>query len=91
MSKDMRYETFNWLAHKNVVIKIDGIKHRLKVDTFRATYPHQHTRINVMVEPINKNTKYYLETKRDLGDDWSTDVLDSSIALQTEVINQLHN
>ncbi len=45
--------------------------------------------IDVSAEPINKNSKYYLEVKKELGDDWSTDILESGDELYTNIAQQV--
>lgn len=78
-----------WLEHDGRVVKIDGLNYRLRVRTFQAIYPSPENKITVYATPVNKNSKYYQEVKRQLGDDWSTDVLDSSLELQADILNQI--
>lgn len=87
MSKALRGREA-WLDANGKTVKIDGIKHVLEVSTHRAIYPYREDVISVYAEPINKNSEYYLKTKRELGDDWSTDVLDSGDELYIEVAQQ---
>lgn len=78
-----------WLEHDGKKVKIDGINHILRVSTHMAIYPYRHEVISVQAEVADKSTKYYRELKARYGDDWSTDVLDSDIVLQTEILCQL--
>ena len=77
-----------WLEHDGKVIKIDGIKHRLKVTTLNAIYPRSARLISVQAEVINKKSSYYLDTKARMGDHWTTDVLDSDIELAADILSQ---
>jgi len=79
----------NWKQHNNKTVTIDGIQHVIKVSTYMARYPTAQEMISVFAEPKNKSTKFYQETRQRLGDDWSTDILDSDITLQAEVLTQL--
>lgn len=66
-----------WLDANGKIVKIDGRKHMLRVSTYRAIYPYPENVITVYAEPINKKSKYYLDTYKILKYDWSTDVLES--------------
>ena len=77
-----------WLEHDGKVIKIDGIKHRLKVTTLNAIYPRPAKLISVQAEVVNKKSRYYQDTKARMGDHWSTDVLDSDIELVADILSQ---
>lgn len=70
-------------------VKINGLKHRIRYQEFKAVYPYERIVVFVSAEPVNRNTKYYRETKRCLGDDWSIDV--SSLEPQdlVDVMQQL--
>lgn len=78
-----------WLDHDGKFVLIDGLKYRLSVKTYRARYPVERDVISVHAEPVNKRSKHYREVKRELGDDWSTDVLESSLELQADILSQL--
>lgn len=77
-----------WLEHDGKIVTIDGIKHRLKVSTTKAVYPRRETTVSVYASPVNRQSQYYKSTKRKLGDDWSTDVLESP-ETEAEVMRQL--
>lgn len=81
----------NWLEHNGKVVKINGILHILRVDHYEATYPYRHWTITVHAEVKDKSTKYYRDRKQEMGDDWSTDVLESDVTLQADILHQLEN
>jgi len=71
------------------VVKIDGLSYRLRVQIFDAIYPYQHQSISVHAEPVSRKSKYYRKVREELGDDWSLDVLSSSLELQCSVLEQI--
>jgi len=77
-----------WLRQNGKKVKIDGLSHRIQVQTYHAIYPYKHEVISVYAEPVNKRSAYYLRERKKLGDDWSTDVLGSP-ALERELRIQL--
>ena len=77
-----------WLNANGKEVLINGIKHILRVSVYRAIYPYEHQVLTVHAEPKNKNTEYYQATKKELGDDWSTDVL-GSFEIECDVMAQL--
>lgn len=79
----------DWLEHNGKVVTLSGLKYKINVSTFQAIYPYEHTAINVCLEPVSKASKHYKEVKQQLGDDWSTDLLDSDVELQCEVLAQV--
>ena len=87
MARDIKYYE-HWQKHDGKKVLIDGHTYQLKVTTYQASYPYPHTVISVYAEPVNKASKMYLDTKRELKDDWSTDVLDSDISLQADILHQ---
>jgi len=76
MSHDLRGRE-QWLGVNGKVITVRGKKYKIKVSSHKAIYPYERMVISVMAEMMDKNDLEYLETKLILGDDWSTDVLDS--------------
>lgn len=78
-----------WIEHDCKTVLIDGIAHVLRVRTWYAVYPYEHESISVSAEPKNKRAKWYVERKRELGDDFSTDVLASDCELQVAILEQL--
>ena len=78
-----------WLEHNGKVVVLDNLKYRLEVSTYKAIYPYEHQVISVHAVPVSKNSKHYQEVRRVLKDDWSTDVLESSVETQTEILSQL--
>ncbi len=78
-----------WLDHDGTAITLDVYVHTLKVDTYEVIYPYAHTVLRVHAQPQYTETKWYKAMKRQLGDDWSTDVLGSDIDVQLDVMQQL--
>jgi len=78
-----------WLEANNKNVFIGGKEHVVKVDSFLAKYPYERYVISVDAEMIDKNDPEYLEVKKLLGDDWSTDILDSGDDVYADVYNQL--
>ena len=64
-----------WLEHDGEIVTIDDRKCKLEVRTGRAIYPYEHDYITVYADMIDKDDLYYVDVKRQLGDDWGTDVL----------------
>ena len=77
-----------WLEHDGKKVRLHGHAHTLKVRSYEAIYPYAHTVLHVSAEPVNKETRYYQDIKRQLGDDWSTDVL-RSLETTAAVLDQL--
>lgn len=77
-----------WAQHENKIVKVDGISCRIKISVYVQRYPYEQQVISIYAEPISHSTEKYKETKRILGDDWSTDVLDSDIEVQSEILRQ---
>ena len=80
-----------WLIADGHIVKIDGIEHKIKVSIWNAKYPDPYKAISVMATVVDRDCEYYQTVKRDLKDDWSTDILDSGLELQIEVMNQVRN
>lgn len=80
----------DWAQYHGRKVMIDGLAYTLKVNTYMASYPRREMLISVYAEPVNKHSKHYLETKRQLGDDWSTDVLES-FDVMCDILAQLQN
>lgn len=89
MSKHYDYYGETWEKHDGKEVTIDGYKYILRVSVYNAVYPYEHKAISVYADPKNKDCKYYQDVKRELGDDWSTDVLDSDPELSGHILNQL--
>jgi len=78
----------DWAKYHNSIVLVDGIKHRIQVSIHQAKYPRPAKMISVQAVPTNKNSRYYQETRRRLGDDWTTDVLDSDLELTANILQQ---
>jgi hypothetical protein len=79
----------NWQSHDGKIVLIDNIKHKIEVRIFEQTYPYKAQVISVHAVPLSKNSQYYKTIKLQLGDDFSTDILDSDIKVQSDVLRQL--
>ena len=90
MSKSLEHYS-EWLEHDGKVVYIDQLAYNIKVRTYTARYPYEQQMITVDAEPKNKQSKYYREIKQHLGDDWSTDVLDSDPDVYANVLLQCRN
>jgi hypothetical protein len=88
MSKSTKFFG-EWEKFNGRKVKIEGRAYRIRATVSTAIYPYEDEVISVHAEPINKRSKYYLKTKAELGDDWSTDVLESSIELICDIWTQL--
>lgn len=80
-----------WEKHNGRILRIEGLSWKLRVVTYRAIYPYERmvTTVSLDPTPATKRSNHYKQIKRDLGDDWSTDVLSSDVAFQVELIQQL--
>ena len=64
----------DWLEHHGKAVKVDGVKHKIHATSHQAIYPHKHTAYSIHAEMTDKSHPDYVETKKKLGDDWSTDL-----------------
>ena len=67
----------------------DGTAVTLRVNIWNAIYPYKHQVIRAMLDPVNKQAESYQKTRRELGDDWSTDLLESGEDIQNHIFAQL--
>ena len=81
-----------WEQHDGRVVTVDGLRCKLRVTTFTQRYPYERRMIDVSAEPTRaaKRTEAYLRVRRELRDDWSTDVLESDVSVQSEILEQLN-
>ena len=81
----------DWEEFDGRVITVDGMECTIRVSTYMAIFPRKERVIHVHAVPTEAamQTEAYLSVKRDLRDDWSTDVLDSDPEVQTEILEQL--
>ena len=77
-----------WREHDGKKVVIRGSKHVLRVDFFMQKYPYEAEMVRVFAVPTSKTSKNYREIRALLGDDWSIDVLESDIELQSDIIKQ---
>ena len=88
-SYDFYAET--WEKHDGALVTVDGLRCKIRVSSHNAIYPYPHRVIDVSAVPTRaaKRTEAYLRVRRDLRDDWSTDVLASDVEVQSEILAQL--
>lgn len=79
----------DWQQHDGKEVVVDGLRCRLRCEVFRQRYPYPDEVISVHAVPLSTRSKLYRAIRHQLGDDWSTDVLDSDIDLQVDVLEQL--
>lgn len=87
MSKDLRFYK-KWLDANGKIVDINGKKYKIKVSAYGAVYPYERMVISVYADMIDKNDPEYIEIKKVLGDDWSTDVLESNDATYMSIYEQ---
>ena len=80
-----------WEQHDGALVTVDGLRCKLRVESYEAIYPYRHRVLNVRAVPTRaaKRSEVYRSVRADLGDDWSTDVLESDINVQCEILEQL--
>ena len=78
-----------WLTANGRQVTIRGKEYIIHASCYYASYPYARQVLTVHAEMLDKNDPEYLKVKKDLGDDWSTDILDSSIEIYCDVYNQL--
>lgn len=78
-----------WLAHNGAEVWLHGYRHTIKVRTHEAISPYRHTAFYVDAVPVNRETRYYQDTRQQLGDDWSVDVLGSGEDVTVPIMVQL--
>lgn len=85
---EQRYLSVFKPFHK-FIVKYKGISHFIKYSEFNAVYPYEHISRSVFLEVVDKNTNYYQRIKKQLGDDWSTDITSIPIEDYVDILNQL--
>ena len=78
----------HWEKHNGKKVYLDGLAYTIQVNVYRTIYPYESNSITVYANPVNHNSEHYLAVKDKLGDDWSTDVLASSLEVQCEIEKQ---
>ncbi len=81
----------DWEKFDGRTVTVDGMECVIRVSSYLARFPREERVIHVHAVPTEAAmlTEAYLSVKRDLRDDWSTDVLDSDPEVQTEILEQL--
>jgi len=88
MAQDLSRKEF-WLEANGKVVEVQGKKYKIKVSSWQAIYPYKRYVISVDAEMVNKNDPEYIEIRQKLGDDWSTNVLESGEDFYAAVYLQL--
>ncbi len=78
-----------WEKQDGKRVKINNLTHTLKVTVMDQKYPYPEKLVDVIAVPLSKSSKHYIETKKQLGDDFVVDILNVSIETLTDVYNQL--
>lgn len=75
-----------WLDFDGMTVRLDGIGYKVKAASFNAIYPYARQTLTVDLEMTDKQSPEYLAVKRQLGDDWSTDLMASDSDLPARVL-----
>jgi len=88
-SYDVYAET--WEKHDGRHVTVGELRCKIQVRSYVAAYPYRHRVITVHAVPtrIAKRSESYLRVKRELGDDWSTDILASDCEVECDILEQL--
>ncbi|MHA2135988.1 MAG: hypothetical protein ACW99J_19180 [Candidatus Thorarchaeota archaeon] len=80
-----------WERHDGKLVTLDGLCCKIRVSSYMARYPVEQRVISVHAEPTRaaKRSEAYRRVRRELRDDWSTDILDSDITVQAKILAQL--
>lgn len=78
-----------WLEQDGKTVIVDGKRWKIHARQHRAKYPRDEIVITVHAEMTNKNDPEYLESKRQLRDDWQLDVLKSEGDFPAKAIKYL--
>ena len=85
MARSLEYYS-DWLDYEGkVYVDPDVGRCKIRIMIHTAIYPCKLEMISVYGEPLNKN-KHYREVRQQLGDDWSTDILESDPEYQAMVM-----
>jgi hypothetical protein len=76
-----------WLDYDGMSVFIDGRKYRLEVRSCFSRFRGYEV-FSVYAKPVNQDATYYRDIKRELGDDWATDVLESDVELEADILRQ---
>jgi hypothetical protein len=78
-----------WRTYHGREVLLDAHRHRIEVTIVPRYHYHNTAGIIVSAVPVNKDSKFYQETKRKLHDDWMVDVLGSPPEIATDILVQL--
>ena len=77
------------VEYNGKITKIGGKTHKIRVYTIHAIYPYDHYEIFMYADMCNKYDPEYVEIKNKLGDDYSTDLLESESEIYAEAITNI--
>ena len=80
-----------WLDLGGQHVTFEGQTWIIRVDRWWQKYPYARDVTNVRLEPTaeTERSESYLAIKRELGDDWSTDVLSLDPEQQVQILQQV--
>jgi hypothetical protein len=80
-----------WEKHDGRLVTVEGLRCKLRVSTYDAIYPYVHKVLDVSAVPTvaAKRTVAYRTVRAELRDDWSTDVLQSDVSVQSDILVQV--
>lgn len=77
-----------WIPFDGREVTVRGRRYRLRVRQFRQRYPYEADMLQVYADPLDRDAEYY-DTRRQLGDDWSVDVIGSDLDFECAVCEAL--
>lgn len=87
MSRSYKYNSY-WVELDGYEVTLDGHAHIIRVSSYMAIFPYRQRVITVYAVPNDTDSEWYRTIRRKLGDDWSTDVLESS-EVEEAIFSQL--
>jgi hypothetical protein len=90
MSKS--FDCYNeWAEYDGAIVWVEGLRCELQSYSYEARYPYARQVLIVRAFPTKsaQKTESYRHTKRELGDDWSFDVLDMDVEAQEGILRQV--
>ena len=88
MARALEFVSFDWKKHDKKLVTVNGRQCILRVNIWTAIFPHRHEVIDVIADPVDKESHEYLYTKKKLGDDWHYAVLNDWV-VEEQIIDQL--
>jgi hypothetical protein len=77
MTITLKEQAFSYLHGK--IVEREGMTGTLRYEHYEARYPYAHTvhKLTWEADAKSRETEAYLYVRRQLGDDWSSDLTDS--------------